>query len=340
MAEDNLSGSPEPVVAPTTPPTESQLVEDISNLLDDPSPDPVEEPEESEAAEVEPEDDPLGLDADAEDVDADTADADDESEAEIKGGRFAPDSAKVTLDDGTVTTIAELKRGTLFQRDYTKKTQELSEDRKSFEAERDKVSQYAQSLDQSREYLTWYAEQHLPKQPVEPTDQNDFVGWHNYRLEVDKWNQHVQAYQKFQADKAAENERKAGETQQEKATRLKTESERLFKALPVLKDPVKGQAAWNALVAGAGQYGFTPEEVNAFEDHRFALVIRDAMKAQRIAASAPKVQAQITKKPAVRDGRRAPPNAAQTREKQARSERLRTSGSFDDGVAALQDFDL
>jgi hypothetical protein len=340
MADDNLSPSGEPVVTTLpTPPTEDQLVEDISNLLDDPTPDPVEDEPDEAAAPPEEDDDPLGLGA--EDVDADTADAPDESQdAEIKGGRFAPDSAKVTLDDGSVMTIAELKRGTLFQRDYTKKTQELSEERKSFEAEREKVSQYAQSLDQSREYLTWYAEQHLPKQPVAPTDPNDFVGWHNYRLEVDKWNEHVQAYQRFQADKAADSERKAGETQQEKATRLKRESEALFKALPVLKDPVKGAAAWNAIVAGAGQYGFTPEEVNAFEDHRFALVIRDALGYRRVKAAAPKVQDQVTKKPAVRDGRRAPPNAAQSREKQARSERLRNSGSFEAGVAALSDFDL
>ena len=127
MAEDNLSGSPEPVA--TTPPTEDELVEDISNLLEPPETDQPEEPEEATAPTEE--DDPLGL---AEDVEADTAETGDESEEpEIKGGRFAPDSAKVTLDDGSVTTIAELKRGSLFQRDYTQKTQALAEERKSFE---------------------------------------------------------------------------------------------------------------------------------------------------------------------------------------------------------------
>src|SRR5688500_16103369 len=126
MADDNLSPSGEPVVTTLpTPPTEDQLVEDISNLLDDPTPDPVED-EPDEAAAPPEDDDPLGLGA--EDVDADTPEEPDGSEEpEIKGGRFAPDTAKVTLEDGTVITVAELKRNNLFQRDYTRKRQEEAE---------------------------------------------------------------------------------------------------------------------------------------------------------------------------------------------------------------------
>ena len=336
MANDNLSGSPEPV-AVSTPPTEDQLVEDISNLLEDPATDLPEEPE--EAAAPTEEDDPLGL---AEDVDADTAEAGDESEEpEIKGGRFAPDTAKVTLDDGTVTTIAELKRGTLFQRDYTKKTQELSKDRESFEAERQQVSQYAQQLDQSREYLAWYAEKNLPKQPGEAPDPNtDPHGYQVWSFQRDNWLAHVQAYQQFQAEREAEGQRKAGETQKQTQERYKREAEALFKAIPVLKDPAKGKQVWDNIVAGAGSLGFSPEEVNGIRDHRMVLALRKAIAYDRIKASAPKVQAEVTKRPVVNNARRAAPNAAQTREKQARTERLRSDPSFQNGVAALMDFDL
>jgi hypothetical protein len=342
MAEDNLSGSPEPVVAPTTPPTEDELIGDISNLLDDPVPDPIEdEPDEAAAPPEEDEDDPLGLGA--EDVDADTAEAGDESDdAEIKGGRFAPDSAKVTLDDGTVTTIAELKRGTLFQRDYTKKTQELSEERKALETQKSEVSQYAQSLDQFREYATWYAEQHLPKEPGPPpnavTDPAGYLAWSQKR---DEYIANVQAFEQFKAQKQAEDERKTGETQKQTQERLKRESEALFKAIPVLKDPVKGKQVWGAMVAGAQEhYGVSEAELNNITDHRFLIALRDAIGYRRIKAAAPKVREEVVKKPAIRDGRRAPSNQAATREKQARSERLRNSGSLEDGIAALSDFDL
>jgi hypothetical protein len=341
MPDNNLPASAGPVDVPAPLPTEDSLIEDISDLLDDSpaSANPVEEPEEA-AAQPE-DDDPLGLGA--EDVAADgTAEAGDESEEpEIKGGRFAPDTAKVTLDDGTVTTIAELKRGTLFQRDYTKKTQELSKERETFEAERQQVGQYAQQLDQSREYLAWYAEQNLPKQPQEPGDPNDYVAWHNYRLEMDRWNTHVHAYQQFQADKEAEGQRRAGETQKQHQERLKRERDALLNAIPVLKDPVKGKKVWENIVAGASRYYGIPEEVlNTRTSHIDLVVLRDALAYRRIKDTAPKVQAEVSKRPVVNNARRAAPNAAQNREKQARTERLRNSGSFEDGVAALQDFDL
>lgn len=342
MPDNNLPASVGPVDVPEPLPSEESLVEDISNLLEDPAPDLPEPEPEAEAAPVD--DDPYGLaETGAEDVAADTANVDDESEPEIKGGRFAPDTAKVTLDDGTVTTIAELKRGTLFQRDYTKKTQELSKERETFDAERQQVSQYAQSLEKSREYLTWYAEQHLPKQP-EPfagdarTDPQGFLEW---QQDVAKWQTHAQAWQKFKADQEAESERKTGETAEQAKKRIAEETELLFKAIPVLKDRVKGKQVWDNIVAGAGQhYDLTPEDVTNLRSHKAIIILRDALAFKRINASAKTVQAQVAKRPVVTSGRRTALNAAQSREKQVRTERLRSDPSFANGVAALMDFDL
>jgi hypothetical protein len=42
-----------------------------------------------------------------------------------KGGEFVPDTGKVTLADGTILTVAELKRNNLFQQDYSRKTMDL-----------------------------------------------------------------------------------------------------------------------------------------------------------------------------------------------------------------------
>ncbi len=338
MPDNNLPASAGPVDVPAPLPTEDSLIEDISELLDDSpaSANPVEKPE--EAAAPTEDDDPLGL---AEDVAADdTAEAGDESEEpEIKGGRFAPDTAKVTLDDGTVTTIAELKRGTLFQRDYTKKTQELSEERKSFDAERQQVSQYAQQLSEFREFAAWYAEQHMPKDPGPPPD--DPLGYFEWSKERDRYVGTMQAYQQLQAHKQGEEQQRAGETQKQANERRAKEAAKLLEAIPVLKDPVKGKKVWDNIVAGATQhYGIAPEEVNSTADHRFIQVLRDAIAYRRIKDAAPKVQAEVTKRPVVNNARRAAPNAAQTREKQARTERLRSDPSFENGVAALMDFDL
>jgi hypothetical protein len=339
MAQDNLSAPAEPVA--TTAPTEDELIGQISDLLEPPETDQPEEHEESAAAPAE-EDDPLGL---AEDVEQETADTPDESEPEIKGGRFAPDSAKVTLDDGSVTTIAELKRGTLFQRDYTQKTQALSEERKTFETERQQVSQYAQSLDQSREYLAWYAETHLPKQPApfEGDPEQDPMGFMRWQRDMGKWQEHAQAFQTFQQQKQAEDQRKTGETAKQTEERQKREAAKVLEAIPALKDPVKGKQIWEAIVAGAQQhYGASADEVyrRSLENHMDLVILRDALAYRRIKATAPQVQTEVGKRPPLKEARRAPANQQQVKQRQERLERLKRDPSLANGAASLMDFDL
>jgi hypothetical protein len=346
MADNNLSASAEPDV---TTPAQSydEQVEDLSNLLDDPETDPVEDDQDEAAAPVDPvedEEDPLFADDDAEDVGAEDADDPDGSEEpEIKGGRFAPDSAKVTLDDGSVITVADLKRNNLFQRDYTKKTTELKAQETEVQTLRSEVDQYAQSLNQSREYLAWYAEQFLPQEPKPFTGDavRDPVAYMQWQQQRDAWAAHQQAYQTFQQQKTQDEQRKTGETQKQAQARIKREQEALFTKIPVLKDPKKGPEAWNSLVSGAGEhYGFPAEEVNGITDHRFALVLRDALAYRRIKAKASQVPEKLAQKPPVRPGRRAAPEAREQQGRRVRSERLRNSGTFDDGVASLLDLDL
>lgn len=342
MADNNLSApAAEPDV--TTPQTYESQVEDLSNLLDDPETDPIKDDQDEAAAKpVEEEEDPLFAD-DAEDVGPEDADDPDGSEEpEIKGGRFAPDSAKVTLDDGSVITVADLKRNNLFQRDYTKKTTELKAQETEVQTLRAEVDQYAQSLNQSREYLAWYAGQFLPQEPApfngDATD--DPVGYIQWQQQRSAWEAHLRAYQTFQQQRAEEDNRNAGETQKQAEARLAREREALHKAIPVLKDPVKGQEAWNTLIRGATEYyGISAEEVNGIQDHRMPLVLRDAIAYRRLKASAPQVKEKVAQRP-IPSGKRAAPNAQESQGRKVRSERLRNSGSFEDGVAALQDLDL
>jgi hypothetical protein len=322
--------------------TFDEHVEDLTKTLqDDPlMADPVEARVEETPAADDPDDDPLGLDA--EDVETDTADEPDESEAEIKGGRFAPDTAKVTLDDGTVTTIAELKRGTLFQRDYTQKTQALSEEKKTFEAERQQVSQYAQQVEQLREYASWYAEQYLPKKPEPFTGDrmNDPMGYLQWSQQNDQWLAHAQAFQQFQQQKSYADEQKQGETDKQFQARRLQEAEALGKAIPVFKDPVKGKAAWEAMVQGAAEYGFSPEDLDAVVDHRQLVILREALAYRRLKAKAPQAPTEAARRPPVREGRRAPADQQQTRQKQQLAEQLNRPGNFDAGVALLRNLNI
>jgi len=368
MADANPPANPGTDVAPAT---EQDHVAALENLLEPPETDQPDESEEPEAAQQKTdEDDPLGLDTLAEDVAEDAADETDGPDAEIKGGRFAPDSAKVNLDDGTTITIAEikggrfapdsakvnlddgttitiaeLKRNNLFQRDYTSKTQALSEERKTLDAEREQWSQYAQSLSQSRDYLAWYAETQVRQKQPEPFKGdalNDPAGFMKWQQDMSEWQTHLQAYQSFMAQRQSEDTRKTGESEQQTQAQQQQQLMALRNAMPVLNDPVKGKAALDALEAGATRlYGYTAEDLKgkAFKDHRDLLVLRDALAFHRIKEKAPKVQEQIAAKP-VTPGKRNAPQAVSVKARQERTERLRKSGSFEDGVASLTDFNL
>ena len=341
MADDNL---PSGTVSDAEPKTDGELIDGLADLLDDdPETDPVGEDKAKPATEID--DDPDGLnEIEAEDVDADGGDDPDGSEPEIKGGRFAPDSAKVTLDDGSVITVADLKRNNLFQRDYTKKTTELSAEREQINALKSEVDQYAQQLNANREYLAWYAEQHAPKppEPFKGNPQDDPLGYMQWTQARDQWAAHQQAYQVFQQQRAFEEQQRQGETQKQRAERLRAEAAVIQEAYPILRDPVKGKAFLDATERDAGKYfGLKPEDLTiAAEDRRLFQVLRDAIAYRRAKEAAPKAQQEVAKRRPVQPGKRQAPSAQANREKQVLTERLRKSGSLDDGAALLSRFNL
>lgn len=131
----------------------------FESLLDDVlvSPEAVEEEEPLEEAETEPAE---SEEVEAEDTPDDAlgdeveeSDDDDESAEDVPYVEVSED-AKLKLPDGT---IVDASQAVLLQADYTRKTQELSEQRKQLEAEKAQVEkagqQYEQAYNQMRQ---WY----------------------------------------------------------------------------------------------------------------------------------------------------------------------------------------
>lgn len=336
---DLPSGTAEDTSAPQT---YNEQVEDIANLLEDPDTD-LQEDEGHDAA-----DDAKADEADddiinAEDVDGDTADeGNGPDEPEFKGGRFAADDAKVRLDDGSTITIAELKRNNLYQRDYTGKTTALAEERKQFDARKSEVDQQAQSLEQALQYVTWYAENYLPKapEPVDPrVDPHGFQLYQEARQKYDD-EQRVRAY--FQQQMQAMSQQKQQEAEKAKRDLASREMTILKSKDALFRDDAKGRAWFQRAQELAGEYyGFAPQEIaGAILDHRLVGVLRDALRYRAQKAKAATVKDEVRRPVIAPAGRRQEPGAQATRQRQARSEQLRKTGTLEAGVAALMDFDL
>jgi hypothetical protein len=128
----------------------------FESLLDDVevSPETVEEQEQSEKPEAEATEDEFDVEeTDALDDETDESDDDDESDEDTPLIELS-DNTKLKLPDGT---IVDASQAVLLQADYTRKTQELAEQRKAYETEQAKVAElqkeYEQAYGQMRE---WY----------------------------------------------------------------------------------------------------------------------------------------------------------------------------------------
>jgi hypothetical protein len=311
----------------------------IENLdLGSETPNPENQVEATNEAETDDPETDTPDDADAE-LDVDAEDPDDSPDEDLRGGRFAPDTAKVTLTDGTVTTVAELKRNNLFQADYTRKTTELKAEKTAFESQRSEVGKVAQAVAQQRDFLLQAAQVFLPKPPERELMQSDPFGYMQAKADYDE---KMQVVNQLLYQRQAEGGRLTEEQKAEENERKATEANRLMEAIPEFRDRKVYDQFWNdATVTMAEHYGFTPEELAETTDHRMYLAMRDLVKYRKALKQAPKVAQDIKGKPKLMQGsRRMDPKAKTSREAQTRSENLRKTGSLDAGIAALMDLDL
>jgi hypothetical protein len=291
-------------------------------------------------------------------------------EPATKGGQFAADSAKVTLPDGRVTTVAELKRNTLFQKDYSQKTEALAKERDTFQQERQAHQQERQQFDTQRNQfadaikqiqternlILTVANEILPKEP-EPVDPNvDPIGYMNYMRDRDAylqtmgrlqtlWNNNQQQMQAAQHQQAQLTEAQQKEQQAQASNFVNGEFEKLFSKQPTLKD----KAAWDGFVNEAHSYGqkywdLAPEIMNSVPYHGFILMAQDAIKYRKALEKKaagnvplPVQQQQQAQTPRVAQRQR----MTQTPEARGNAEaidRLRKTGSINDAAKALERF--
>jgi hypothetical protein len=311
-------------------------VDDIAALLGDP--DTPDLPEETEApAEAGPDQD-IETGPDAEATAEDTAE-DDGPEEIAAGGKFVSRDAKVRLDDGTVISVGDLARNNLFQRDYTRKTEELKAERESLKAKESQSGEIAQALSQQRDFLLSVAKHILPQPPDKAMLESDPIG---YMQAKSAYDEQVGLLNQVYYQQQAENGRTQQETEASLNERKRVEAQKLFETMPELRDRKVYQQFWSeSTELLQNEYGISPEEIEANPDHRYYKVMRDLVKLHKALKRAPKVKAEVQGKPKLlTSGARLDPKAKTSRDAQQRTEQLRKSGSMEAGIAALMDLNL
>jgi len=295
-----------------------------------------EEHDESETTddELQASDEDEGDETDGETAEEDQAE-DGEDEPESEQGRFVADNARVRLPDGTFTTVAELKSGSLRNADYTRKTQEVAEQRRAVESQSERIKASEAQLQQQTEYVQELLRAIIPAAPDPKLLDTDPMGYIQQEAQHKQWSQHL-AYLDQQRQQAAEARKAEAEGQQREVANREWNT--LLEKAPEFRDQKRAQAfVQDSIKHGIETYGFTQAELREAlgMDHRQILVLRDAIAWRKLQASKATVAKKVEGRPPVaKGGKRLNPSEHRARAANDALSRLKSSGSEADAVAA------
>lgn len=302
----------------------------IENLISDvPEEDSIEG---AQATESKPEDsvtddDDLTLSLDDEDVDG--------SEDQANAPKTAADDMLVTMDDGTTISVADLKTNSMFQRTFTRKTEELKQERIALEQEHQRrVAEAESELSQRRELVLELASKFLPQEPSIELLQSDPLGYIEAKAQYDEQMKKLTALdQQRRAEFEAAQAKQTQEYEEIKAR----EWDQFLTVLPKLKDTAKLEAFRKDVKdIGMAEYKLAPEELQNLVDHRYMRVLHDAIAYRKLVAKSKTVQQEVSTKPKLVQKQRMAPQSIQTRDQQGRFEQLRQTGSIDAAARAIE----
>lgn len=242
------------------------------------------EPDKAETPEAEPEE--VEAEAEATEEEAGTDDQDEPTTEDEDGPETYSveeyGEISVSLADGTQTTLKDLADGNLRRADYTRKTTELSEERKAFEAEKEALAERERQLKEQ------FANLEEPEPDWKALADEDPLGWQIQHIEWQKKQAQKEAA-KVEAQKAEEAKRQQF---------MRATSAKAVEVFPEWAEPEKFNAGDNARKKAAMSVGFTEAEYNGAIDFRLAALLEKAARydaGQQKVSSAQKKLAKVPK---------------------------------------------
>lgn len=289
--------------------------EDTPNEASEAAPEEAQEADPEVTEEAESEEQPDEEESDAEEVE-------EEAEEESEDAVYT-----VTIDGQEVEVPAdELVKGYQRQSDYTRKTQELAEQRKAQEAEIAQAQQrYAQALQTVESFL-----QSQGPQPPDPS-----LREHNpieYLTQMDAYRAHREQLQAAQSERAWLQQQQEQRQAEERKALVQQEEQRLLEVIPQWRNPDVAKKEKGEIAEFLKTVGYSDQEISSVARSRDLLVARDAMKYRQLQAQKPKAIAKAKGKPKV-----AKPGTTQktTTDFSSARQRVKKTGSVDDAAKAI-----
>jgi hypothetical protein len=283
----------------------------------------------------------------AENGQAETEEADQEYEAadepELVDSEEAEERPKRTFrikaagEDREVTE-QELIEGYQLGADYTKKTQKLSDERKSVEAERSKIQeasklrdQYAQRLQMMEQFLN----QQNKGENLEALKELDPIG---YAVKVAEMSQREKQLAVLQQ----EQQRIAQQQQAEQSERLQyhlaEESQKLSSVIPGYSNPKEGDSIRKDIREYAKSIGWSDQELAGLYDSRAVLSLYHGMKYAKLQSNKPSVNKKLEAAPKMLKAGTSQPRNSEAEQNQKLRAKLQQTGKVRDAALLFEKF--
>lgn len=230
----------------------------------------------------------------------------------------------------------ELIKGYQRSKDYTKKSQEVAEQRKAIEAERAKLSQveqerqaYAQRLQAIDQFLS----KQLQGENLESLKETDPIG---YAVKVAERTEKEKQLAVIRAEQQRIAQVQQAEQQQKLQAHLQSEAQKLVDAIPEFGTE-KGQELKRQIRDYALNIGYSEQDLANLYDHRAVLALYKAMKFEKLQQAKPDAMKRVQEAPKVlKAGTSTPPTKSDADKKAM--QRLRESGKVRDAANVFERF--
>lgn len=219
-------------------------------------------------------------------VDASGQDAEETDETEEAEQQAEQEPAKYTVKiDGkeTQVTLDELLSGHMRNADYTRKTQELSAQRKTATAELDAVKAERAHYQQNLDRLLQQIQQQAPQEPnwMQLANENP-AEYVRQRAMFDLRQQNLQG---LEAERRQVAEKQQADEAAAHSEHVEAERALLLDAIPEWKNEKAAAAERRSLVDFGLKSGFVADELSEVTDHRIVAVLRKAMLYDKVMAA-------------------------------------------------------
>jgi len=296
-----------------------------------------EQPEEDSSEEEQTSTD--SLDVEQEDAElADDSVVDEQHDDELDDEQLDSDTQAFTVTvDGKPEEVPldELIAGYHRYATYTKKSQQLAQERQGFgeeqQALRQMYQQYQGVLSQLHEQMQ--AANKPPNMDWDALERENPLQWLKLKELERQRNGEIQA---VQAEQARMQQLLAGESDKKLQERLTVEQNLVLEKIPEWADGDLQAEEQRKLVEFGKAVGFSDNELNTLYDHRALVVLRDAMRYNEL-TNGDKITAAKSKIGSVKGGNKTTARRTRSRQVKAKRAQLRKTGKVDDAAALFAD---